>query len=214
MMEQDAKGQHPDGQEAGSQISAGQFVFESREEYDRAEKEAEYICRMEQEIDLSDGENAWRVYKKLVADKTFETVVGYTFLYGLRKTIADSGVIPADALPEIPIKVTRKPWMDTLAERSAGENRFRRRYEGQLLTNHKLKIVIAALVVLLAGFVFINFRFEYSIFTYFTNYKANMEEELIDKYEYWESELEEREKNLERNGGGTDTAAPEQTPPA
>lgn len=33
------------------------------------------------------------------------------------------------------------------------------------------------------GFVVINFRFEYSIFTYFTNYKANMEEELIDKYE-------------------------------
>ena len=48
------------------------------------------------------------------------------------------------------------------------------------------------------GFVFINFKFEYSIFTYFTNYKANMEEELIDKYEAWEEKLEEREKQLEQ----------------
>ena len=43
-----------------------------------------------------------------------------------------------------------------------------------------------SMVVNTDGFVVINFRFEYSIFTYFTNYKANMEEELIDKYEKWE----------------------------
>ena len=51
-------------------------------------------------------------------------------------------------------------------------------YEGQQLLNKKLKIALFAAVVLLIGFVVINFRFEYSIFTYFTNYKANMEEEL------------------------------------
>lgn len=50
--------------------------------------------------------------------------------------------------------------------------------------------------MLLAGFVIINFRFQYSIFTYFTNYKANMEEELIDKYENWQANLEQREQAL------------------
>ena len=50
--------------------------------------------------------------------------------------------------------------------------------------------------MLLAGFVIINFRFQYSIFTYFTNYKANMEEELIDKYENWQADLEQREQAL------------------
>ena len=39
-------------------------------------------------------------------------------------------------------------------------------------------------------------RFEYSIFTYFTNYKANMEEELIDKYEKWEERLQQKEDSL------------------
>jgi hypothetical protein len=48
----------------------------------------------------------------------------------------------------------------------------------------------------LIGFVVINFRFEYSIFTYFTNYKANMEEDLIDKYEKWEERLQQKEDSL------------------
>ena len=58
------------------------------------------------------------------------------------------------------------------------------------------------MIIILAGFTFINLKFEYSIFTYFTNYKAKMEEELIDKYENWESELEEREQQLEQKEGG------------
>ena len=64
------------------------------------------------------------------------------------------------------------------------------------LKNKKLKIALVAALVLLAGFVIINFRFQYSIFTYFTNYKANMEEELIDKYENWQANLEQREQAL------------------
>lgn len=72
----------------------------------------------------------------------------------------------------------------------------KRLYEGQQLLNKKLKIALFAAVVLLIGFVVINFRFEYSIFTYFTNYKANMEEELIDKYEKWEERLQQKEDSL------------------
>ena len=64
------------------------------------------------------------------------------------------------------------------------------------LKNKKLKIALVAALVLLAGFVIINFRFQYSIFTYFTNYKANMEEELIDKYEKWEERLQQKEDSL------------------
>ena len=66
------------------------------------------------------------------------------------------------------------------------------------MLNKKLKIVLVAAILMLIGFVVINLRFEYTIFTYFTNYKANMEEELIDKYEAWEEKLEEKEKQLEQ----------------
>ena len=88
----------------------------------------------------------------------------------------------------------KKP--DVIAQASRKEAKWKRLYEGQQLLNKKLKIALFAAVVLLVGFVVINFRFEYSIFTYFTNYKANMEEELIDKYEKWEERLQQKEDSL------------------
>ena len=88
----------------------------------------------------------------------------------------------------------KKP--DVIAQTSRKEAKWKRLYEGQQLLNKKLKIALFAAVVLLIGFVVINFRFEYSIFTYFTNYKANMEEDLIDKYEKWEERLQQKEDSL------------------
>ena len=78
-------------------------------------------------------------------------------------------------------------------------SRFERLYEGQRLLNKKLKFVVVALVVLVIAFIVVDFKSEYSVFTYFTNYKAKMEEELIHKYEGWESELKAREDALEQS---------------
>lgn len=194
-------------------ISTMHFAFESREDYDRAEKEIEFIEQIRKNVDLTLGENAHKVYIKAVADKMFQTVAGYLFLYELRQTIEQSGVVPLEELEDIPVKAAGNSGQDVIQERSYRENRFRRLYEGQRLLNKKFKIIIAALVVLITGFVFINFRFEYSIFTYFTNYKANMEEELINKYENWQNDLEEREKKLQsvQPDEGQKAAAPEES---
>lgn len=189
-------------------VSIEHFSFESREDYDRAEKELEFIEKIRENVDLTLGENAHKVYIKAVTDKMFQTVIGYLFLLELRQTIEQSGVVPLEELEDIPVKVVENTGQDVIQERSYRENRFRRLYEGQCLLNKKLKIVIAALVILITGFVIINFRLEYSIFTYFTNYKANMEEELVNKYEDWQNQLEEREKKLQESEGQA-TAAPE-----
>ena len=178
-------------------VSIEHFSFESREVYDKAEKEYAFILQIQNNVDLTVGKNALKVYNKAVSDKMFETAVGYCFLNELRKIIVETGAVPEEALEDIPVKEPAHKPQDVISERSMGENRFRRMYEGQKLLNKKLKIGLITLLVLLAGFVAINFKFEYSIFTYFTNYKANMEEELIDKYEYWQTDLEEREQKLE-----------------
>ncbi len=183
------------------EVTLENFTFESREDYDRAEKELRFIERLRENMDLTSGMNAQKVYERAVADKMFRTVVGYLFLNELRQIILESGVAEPDSLADIPVPVTQNSGRDVMTERSLAEQRSMRLYEGQRTLNQKLKIVIVALTVLLLGFVIINFRFEYSIFTYFTNYKANMEEELIDKYENWQSDLEERERALEENGG-------------
>jgi len=104
--------------------------------------------------------------------------------------------VSEQSLAPIPIKEENEKKPDVIAQTSRKEAKWKRLYEGQQLLNKKLKIALFAAVVLLIGFVVINFRFEYSIFTYFTNYKANMEEELIDKYEKWEERLQQKEDSL------------------
>ncbi len=178
--------------------SINNFTFESREVYDRAKQEMEVIRQMQERADFHDARTALRIYNKAVAEKSFSTIVGYCFLQELREIVVEAGIAEADMLADIPVKEFIKYEVDTIVPRGTQEGRYRRLYEGQKLLNRKFKVALAALVILLAGFVVINFRFEYSIFTYFTNYKANMEEELIDKYEKWQSELESRENALEQ----------------
>ena len=58
-------------------------------------------------------------------------------------------------------------------------------------------IIIAFLVIIIIAMVVITYKTKYSIFTYFTDYKTQMEEELVDKYEKWEKELDDREMKLD-----------------
>lgn len=175
------------------------FTFESREIYERAKKEEEMIQQLLEKADLSDARMALKVYNKAITDKMFGTVVGYCFLLKLRQLIIESEVATEETLADIPIKEIIPKQRDTMPVRPSHGDRYQRLYEGQKLLNKKMKIAFVAVIIMLIGFVFINFRFEYSIFTYFTNYKANMEEELINKYENWQADLEKREEALEKN---------------
>ena len=179
----------------------GAFEFESREGFEQAKKEAEIIQNLLEKADISDSKTALKIYNKAVSDKLFSTITGYEFLLQLRKTILKSGLASERTLASIPVKASAQKRKDIMSERPSKEGRFRKLYEGQKLINKKLKIAVIALVILLAGFVAVNFRFEYTIFTYFTNYKAKMEEELIDKYEKWDAELKAREDRLDQSQG-------------
>lgn len=182
-----------------SEQTTGYFHFESRESFEQAKKETEIIQKIMESTDISNPKTALKVYNKAVSEKIFSTISGYFFLMELRQGILDSGLVTERALAPIPIKEPKGKKNDVLSGTSTQERRFRKLYEGQKLLNKKLKIVVAALAVLIVGFVIVNFKFEYTIFTYFTNYKANMEEELVDKYEKWETDLKTREEKLKRN---------------
>lgn len=178
--------------------SLNSFTFESRESYEQAKKETEIIEQLKENTDLSNARTALKVYNKSISEKVFHTVAGYYFLLELRRSILESGLVTERALAQIPIQEPLRTRNDVIPHRPSQEGKFHKLYEGQRLLNKKLKIALAAAVLILAGFVIINFRFEYTIFTYFTNYKDKMENELIDKYEHWEEELETRERQLEQ----------------
>lgn len=179
------------------------FVFESRETYDAAKREYDMVLTLNEKVDFNDTKSALKVYNKFVTEKTFTTVIGYSFLLELRKYLLESGTVTSESLAEIPVREYKKQTGDTIPQRPKGESKYRRMYDEQKKLNAKLKIVVIAAVVLLLGFTAITVGTDYSVFTYFTNYKANMEEELIDKYESWEEELKAREDALEQSQGGS-----------
>ncbi len=174
------------------------YNFESREAYDRAKKEAEFIRKAQKTMDLTDGKTALKLYNKIVKEKIFSSVLGYEFLFELRDVIIETGMAKAENLSPVPVREIIKVENDTLEDRSLEVERYRRLYEGQKIINSKFKIGIIVCVLVLIGFVLVNFKLEYSVFTYFTNYKATMEEDLVNKYEKWSEELEKREQAIEQ----------------
>ncbi len=174
-----------------------QLNFESREAYDRAKKEAEFIRKAEETMDLTDGKTALKLYNKIVKEKIFSSVVGYEFLFRLKGVIAETGVADPDTLSPVPVREIIKTENDTLMDHSIEVEKYKLLYEGQKLINTKFKIALVICVIVLFGFVAVNLSMEYSVFTYFTNYKATMEEELVNKYEKWAKELQQREDALD-----------------
>lgn len=179
--------------------TVGQFTFQSKEEYDRAVREQQMISTMRSKFKQSDVKTVWKIYVKAVEENVFTTAVGYGFLLELRQIIEASGKIKENTIPAIPVKSggggnTSLPSVKGTG--AGGDGRYKRLYEGQRLLNKRLKIVLFALFVTVASLLVIDLKSEYSIYTYFTDYKAKMEEELIDKYEKWEKELTDRESTL------------------
>ena len=60
------------------------YTFESRESYEKAVKEEELIQQLKKKADLKNNKTVLKLYNKLVAEKTFSTVIGYDFLEELR----------------------------------------------------------------------------------------------------------------------------------
>lgn len=178
----------------------GSFIFESRETYDKAEKEVGIIQVLRDNVELSDPKKALKVYNRFVTEGTFQTIIGYSFLNELRNYLIQNEVSTPEALEVIRIKEPVVKAADTLPVRPSGESRYKRLYEEQKAFNAKYKIAVIALIIFLLGAVIITAKTKYSVFTYFTDYHTNMENELIDKYEKWEADLQQREDALKNSG--------------
>ena len=75
----------------------------------------------------------------------------------------------------------KSEYADVKSEENSKVAKAKKAYE-EAITGKKIKnMAIAFLVVLLALLVTITVKSKYSVFTYFTDYKSNMENELIDK---------------------------------
>ena len=170
------------------------FIFQKEETYEAAKKEKMVIDAIRQKYDVKNKRVALKIYQKAVKDNSFSTVIGYSFLAELYHNM-EQAKVPVNDLPRLPLKETaeERPGKGYLpAASKAKEEKWKILYQTQKTFNKKCKIVIAMLVILIAALFVIEYKSQDSIFTY----KEKTEQELIDKYETWEEELQERENAI------------------
>lgn len=177
------------------------YSFIGVSDYERAMKEKETIAYLSANTDMTNMKAVYKVYKMSVEKRSFQTVFGLNFMGELRKKLLDSGTVTEDILEPIPVgKVitVRQEKQPSVAANAKEIKKYKEAYEkarsGSLIKN----FLILIMAVMIGAMLFITSRNQYSIFTYFTDYKENMRNELINEYEEWESQLDEREKSLEQ----------------
>lgn len=191
------------------------FLFATEDTYETAKREKIVIEKIRKKYDVRNKQVALKIYRKAVKDNSFSTLVGYAFLEELYHNMEMAGV----EVQELPPVFTEKK-EEGEKESSSSQIRIHKNaqerknskwkllYEGQKRINKHLKIAIAMLVILILSLFVIEYKSQYSIFTYFTDYKSKMEQELIDQYENWEEQLQQREDALQQRedalNGGTE----------
>lgn len=181
------------------------YIFQSRSDYERAQKERETIAYLSAHSDMEDMKAVYKIYKTASEKQSFQTVFGLKYMEELRGRLLDSGIVTEDVLAPIPVGRAVSGGVKSQIppeEKKAGE--YRQAYEkakaGSIIKN----LLIGALLVVIAGMMIITYNNQYSIFTYFTNYKENMREEILDEYEEWENAVREREKAVEQKELGVE----------
>lgn len=191
------------------------FLFATEDTYETAKREKIVIEKIRKKYDVRNKQVALKIYRKAVKDNSFSTLVGYAFLEELYHNMEIAGVNVEELPPVFTEKKDEKEKKNGSSQNRIDKNAQERKnskwkllYEGQKRINKHLKIAIAMLVILILSLFVIEYKSQYSIFTYFTDYKSKMEQELIDQYENWEEQLQQREDALQQRedalNGGTE----------
>ncbi len=182
----------------------GAYAFASKAEYERAKKEQETIQYLMANTNTADGKSLLKIYNRSIEKGSFQTAVGLEFLINIRRRLVDSGMFSEDTIAPIPVAAPSAPVQDG-ADRSKPQidpakqvQRYKDAYEAAVAGRKIRNMAIIILLVVVMGMLLITYRSEYSVFTYFTNYKEKIRNEVVDEYEDWQNQLEEKEKQLEK----------------
>ena len=177
-----------------------EYSFANRGEYERALKEKETIAYLQANTESNDNKALLKIYNRSVEKKSFHTVFGMNYLSSLRRQLIASGIVTEETLAPVPvIRSTAAEIRSEHPDQSQLERqlaRYKAAYEsartGRIIKN----LTIIILLVVIIAILLITYQSRYSVFTYFTNYKEDMREELIDEYVDWENQLEQKEQEL------------------
>lgn len=179
------------------------YGFNTKDEYERAVKEKETIAYLEANTNTSDMKALLKIYNRSIEKNSFHTAIGLNYMRTLRGRLVGSGVVSSEALAPIPIPqkevvIKREESKLSQSEADAKLKKYKEMYEDAVAGRIIKNIAIVILIIVIFAMIFITFKTRYSVFTYFTNYKENMRNELVDEYEQWEDELNKRQEELDQ----------------
>lgn len=181
-----------------SKYTISDYSFSNKNDYERALKEKETISYIVANTNMADMKSVLKVYNRAVEKKSFQTVLGLEFVKNMRKNLINSGIVSSDTIQTVPV-----PPVTGAKPKPAGESlvagmaeKYKLAYENERAGRTIRNMAIVFLIVIIGIMTFITYNSKYSVFTYFTDYKTNMENELVDKYQDWKNQLEAKEKEL------------------
>jgi uncharacterized DUF497 family protein len=155
------------------------FAFDSRKRAKQAKKEKEGVDYIRKQTSFKDPDTILKLYNKLLDEGFFQTEVGIGFLRELQEHLRMIPYIKSEDIRPIPVVKTEEK------EKTAPKAGVpRRAFQASVGLNIILAVCIAGmfLITALSG----NNR---NILNY--------ENEIIDKYEAWETDLENRQSELD-----------------
>lgn len=171
------------------------YSFSNKGDYERALKEKEAISYIVANTNMADMKAVLKVYNRSVEKKSFQTVLGFEFVKNMRKNLINSGIVSEDTIQAVPVQPVSAGKADNSIAQDMAE-KYKLAYENEHAGRTIRNMVIVFLIVIIGAMMFITYNSKYSVFTYFTDYKTDMENELVDKYQEWKNQLDEKEKEL------------------
>lgn len=174
------------------------FLFTNEEEAAQARKEVEGIKYIKDKTDMDNPEMVLQIYNKMIQQKLFETAVGFAYLKDLQEyLISIPFVLNEDVLP-IPVRhpilesSIRKKLRTPVKQRVKKQPAVRREKNIDYKKRFDITIFLALiLAVSVVGMFFVSASSDNPNI-------LNYENSLINKYEEWEHELNEREAAVQK----------------
>lgn len=154
------------------------YKFLNKRDYVKAEREKAVIEQMKSEFNWKNPSIAFKLYNKIIDKSSFTTIIGIEFLKELKEIIEKSGIGTQESLRPIPVK-----------KQEIKVDEYQILYEEAKNSGRIKTIIIAFLVLIIAGMLAVSYFTPYNIFT-------DYEGKIKDQYSAWEEELKEWEEEL------------------
>lgn len=192
------------------------YEFEEEEAYEKAKLEADGVRYIKERLHMDNPEAVFKLYDQMVREEMFSTPVGMGFLAELQDYLYTSPAIVKDEVRPITVhapepvlsererkrEVAQKRKNIDRRERAAAE-KWKAEHKSPLLNRYRKKYHIALFFSIVLAVIVIGM---FTI-TYISGRSVNIlnyENALINKYEAWENDLNEREQALDKREAALD----------